>query len=215
MSDNDEMTPRERAVRGLEYSAEIYDKEWFEGLAWQHHWIQQLMGWLVGVLGRFESSLDLGAGHGYWSYVLSEMGADAYAVEVSKDAIAVMPEQVQCLIHDLREPLDLHRMYDLVLCIEVAEHLPEESADILCDTIARHCKYATVFTAAPPGQGGHGHINCQPPEYWINKLAARGLVHAEEWTEYARAAWKSILGDSLPWLSHNVMVFAKDNGYVE
>jgi hypothetical protein len=190
-----------------EYDPTIYDAEWFHGLAWQHPWIQKLMGFLVGVLGPFESSLDLGAGDGYWSYVLWEMGCEAYAIEVSELAREVMPEQVSVFVHDLCLPLNLRRRYDLVLCIEVAEHLPPEAADTLCDTIAHHCGRYVLFTAAPPGQGGHGHLNCQPPKYWIDKLTQRGLVYLEDWSQYTQQAWKNILSETMPWLPRNVMIF--------
>jgi hypothetical protein len=203
------LSERDKAIRGLEYSTSIYDREWFGKQGWQHHWIQKLMGWLVGEFGRFESSLDLGAGDGYYSYVLREMKTEAYAVEVDEAAAEFVPEEVWFVPWDLRVPLDLKRTYDLVLCLEVAEHLPEASADTLCDTIARHCGKVLIFTAAPPKQGGHGHVNCQPAHYWIEKLARRGVHHWDAATARAQRAWQNILGESLPWLWKNVMVFTK------
>jgi hypothetical protein len=29
------------------------------------------------------------------------------------------------------------------------------------------------MTHAVPGQGGHHHVNCQPAEYWIEKMRKR------------------------------------------
>lgn len=203
------LSERDKAIRGLEYSTTIYDREWFGKQKWQHHWIQKVMGWMVGEFGRFESSLDLGAGDGYYSYVLREMKTEAYAVEVDEVAAEFTPEEVWFVPWDLRNPLDLKRAYDLVLCLEVAEHLPEASADTLCDTIGRHCGKLLLFTAAPPKQGGHGHVNCQPEAYWIEKLGRRGLAHWDEGTARARRAWENILGESLPWLWKNVMIFVR------
>ena len=188
------------------YDKSIYDAEWFAGLAWQHPIIERLLGCLVGATGRFASVLDLGAGDGWWAHVMHEMGSEAIAVEVSEIAAEVMPDDVQIVIHDLREPLDLEREFELILCIEVAEHLPASAADTLCDTIARHCGRCLLFTAAVPGQGGHGHINCQPCEYWIAKLQQRGLVHSPEWSNYITQAWRNILGSAMPWLSY-IMIF--------
>ena len=85
------------------------------------------------------------------------------------------PEGEQFLRCDLTEPLDLGRTFDLVICLEVGEHLPEDAADTLVDTCVRHAR-TVVFSAAVLGQVGAGHINCQPHEYWHSKFAARGYA---------------------------------------
>ena len=214
------MTPEEiaalpdydKAIRGLIYDSSIYNTDWFQGQGWQHHWCQKLLGWLAGEIGPFESSLDLGAGDGYYSRVLAEMGADpAIAVEVSEDAMPVMPEKVKGMVHDLREPLDLDRTFDLVVCLEVAEHLPLPAADILCDTIAKHCSKWLIFTAAPPGQGGHGHCNLQPFKFWEDMLDSRGIMFRAGETVRTKVAWQNILGKSMPWLSKNISVFRRND----
>ena len=214
----EDMTPEEiemlpdhdKAIRGLIYAASIYDADWFQGQGWQHPWCQKLMGWLAGEYGPFASSLDLGAGDGYYSQVLSEMGADpAVAVEVSPDALEVMGDGVQGMVHDMRESLDLERGFELVLCLEMAEHLPREASDTLCDSIARHCQQMLIFTAAPPGQGGHGHCNLQPFEFWADRLLARGLAFDPQDTAKIKAAWERILGEHLPWLWRNISLFRR------
>lgn len=194
----------------MTYDPDIYDLKWFASQGFQHPWIQKMMGWLVGEFGPFENSLDLGAGDGYYSVVLNEMGTHVYAIELAA-AAALIPKTVQVYIHDLREPLTATqgRVFDLVLCIEVAEHLPPETADTLCDTIARHCERLLVFTAAQPGQGGHGHVNCQLSEYWREKLESKGLFYLSDETVHIKQAWKNILGNSMYWLHQNVMLFGK------
>lgn len=74
---------------------------------------------------------------------------------------------------DLTVPMNLSRRFDMALCIETAEHLPEKAADTLLDTLARHSDLI-VFSAAKPGQGGFGHLNEQPDLYWLTKFAERG-----------------------------------------
>jgi len=214
----EDMTPEEiaflpdydKAMRGLIYDPGIYDAFWYQNLGWQHPWCQKLMGWLAGEFGPFVSSLDLGAGDGYYSHVLTEMGADpAVAVEVSPEALAVMTEQVKGVVHDLREPLDLGRGFELILCLEVAEHLPLSAADTLCDSIALHCQKLLLFTAAPPGQGGHGHCNLQPFKFWQDRFAYRGIDFDPQATIKVKLAWERILGEHLPWLPRNVGVFRR------
>ena len=36
------------------------------------------------------------------------------------------------------------------------------------------------MTAAPPGQGGHGHFNLQYKAYWIDKMQAKGYTIYED-----------------------------------
>ena len=76
---------------------------------------------------------------------------------------------------NLEHPVTLEQRYDLAMSLEVAEHLPEEAADTLVDSL---CKVADViiFSAAHPGQGGDHHINEQPVEYWEEKFAHHGYV---------------------------------------
>gem|GEM_PF-963589 len=74
---------------------------------------------------------------------------------------------------DLTKPIDIETTADLVVCLEVAEHLPPEAADVLVATLCSHGK-RVLFSAAPPGQGGTGHLNEQPMAYWAEKFAAYG-----------------------------------------
>lgn len=112
-----------------------------------------------------ESVLDVGCGQGEWVNAFEELGVMAFGVDIAA------PDHLTR--HDLIEPLFLGRTFDLVLCLETGEHLPESAADTLVDSCAWHSD-TVVFSAAVPGQEGKGHINCQPHEYWHEKFAARG-----------------------------------------
>jgi 2-polyprenyl-3-methyl-5-hydroxy-6-metoxy-1,4-benzoquinol methylase len=45
-------------------------------------------------------------------------------------------------------PWSLNRTFDLVLCLEVLEHLGEDVEPLLCDGLARHARRWLVVTAA-------------------------------------------------------------------
>jgi hypothetical protein len=80
---------------------------------------------------------------------------------------------------DLTEPLDvLGRRYDLVVCLEVGEHLPEEAAGTLVESLVRHGD-TVLFSAAVPGQAGKGHINCQPHGYWHGLFDGHGYAMSD------------------------------------
>ncbi len=107
--------------------------------------------------------------------------------------------------HDLREPYQTARTYDLALCFEVAEHIPDRFADVLVDTLVS-ASDTIVMTAAPPGQGGTHHVNEQEPDYWYEKFDQRGFVHDEA---AERSLKETITVNETSWITDNLMVFVK------
>jgi hypothetical protein len=99
---------------------------------------------------------------------------DAFPVSWKLGIDIAAPERKNFARLDLTEPLILGPPFDLALCLEVGEHLPEASADTLVDSLVQN-GWDIVFGAAVPGQEGTGHINCQPHEYWHAKFEERGL----------------------------------------
>ena len=73
---------------------------------------------------------------------------------------------------------------DLVHCCEVVEHIEEQFLDNLLRTLANGRVIA--MTHALPGQGGYHHVNCQPSEYWIQKIEAIGYHYLSMETEEVR-----------------------------
>jgi len=116
------------------------------------------------------TALVIGCGKGEWVDAFFAHGVDAFGVD-----IAPPDDYHRFLRHDLTEPLPPMHKFDLVLCLETGEHLPETAADTLVNTIAHHANHYVVFGAAVPGQAGTGHINCQPPEWWHAKFATYGF----------------------------------------
>lgn len=148
------------------------------------------------------SVLDIGCGQGEWVKALRGgtgcvRGPAVYGVDISA------PDAPGFIRHDLTEPLDLGGRFDLVLCLETAEHLPEWAADTLVDSIVRHAD-TVVFSAAVPGQEGIGHINCQPHQYWHDKFAERGY---QMWDPFRPL----LAGDHRvsPWYRDNLFLYEK------
>lgn len=120
--------------------------------------------------------IDFGCGNGDILYGLKAHGMLVQGVECTEAARqGSMLLDEELLIHDLSKPLTLPRKYHLGICMEVAEHLPEKSADILLDTLTKHCGII-LFGAAPPGQLGGGHINMKPMRWWESRIAECGYI---------------------------------------
>jgi hypothetical protein len=79
----------------------------------------------------------------------------------------IRPDEFRCV--DLEKPITLDKTYDLVISLEVAEHLSESSAEVLVESLVKAGK-VILFSAAIPKQGGFNHINEQWPSYWEDKF---------------------------------------------
>lgn len=128
-------------------------------------------------LTRARSVLDLGCNCGPWLAAANNLGVnDVVGVNDLEIWDNILFDRSGAIVHDLEKPLDLKRFFDLVICLEVAEHVGggDAGAAELMRTITRHTN-TVLFSAATPGQPGDGHINCQPHEYWHDRFAAYGF----------------------------------------
>ena len=186
--------------------------EWFRSLGWQHRWIEFMVGWWCGTFGKPKTMIDYGSGDGWWSHSFKQIGTETcFAVELDDIAFEHTPEDVYFKKHDLRESLEVMQRFDLVICLEVAEHLPKNAAhNALLDTLARSTGNLLMFSAAQPGQPGTGHINPQPVSYWIEAIEKRAYIKlSQERTAAARIALERIVPAGLDFLPRNLLIFAK------
>jgi hypothetical protein len=121
------------------------------------------------------SLMDVGCGNGSWLKVFMQCGIqDVLGVDgewILENQLLVPRHLIH--IHDLTKSLHLARRFDLVLCLEVAEHINEKYAATLVNSLAEHSDLI-VFSAAVPGQPGDHHVNLQPPNYWATLFNKKG-----------------------------------------
>jgi SAM-dependent methyltransferase len=144
--------------------------------------------------------LDLGCGQGYFVKWLRDQKVEAWGVEGEElgSSFKAPGYQIQ---QDLSRAFDLGKTYDLVMCTEVVEHIPEAFEGIVFDNIAHHTHRYLVFSGATPGQGGTGHINEKPEVYWFSCLVNRGFKLLHE------ASVQTRLASTLDWYVKNISVW--------
>ncbi len=128
-------------------------------------------------LAPIDSVLDVGCARGTWLAAWRAAGCgDVIGIDGSqggRERLLIPPDRF--IETDLSRPFSLGRRFDLVQCLEVAEHLPPARSAGLADDLTAHGGMV-LFSAAPPGQGGEYHINEQPYEFWRDLFAARGYA---------------------------------------
>ncbi len=132
---------------------------------------------IVLSLVQAKSVLDVGCGVGTWLSVFKTLGITDYlGVDgnwVDKNMLHIPKDRF--ISSNLELPLYLGRQFDLVISLEVAEHLPQRCAEIFVESLVRHGQ-VILFAAAIPLQGGRNHVNEQWPDYWVKLFRKRNYV---------------------------------------
>ena len=152
-----------------------------------------------------KSVIDVGCGVGTWLNISRELGASKIqgleGSDLKPEQLKIKPEEF--MRADLINPPVLVERFDLAITLEVAEHLPADSAGNFVDYL---CSKADVvlFSAAPPEQGGEGHINEQWPSYWKILFQSKGYEQVD--------VLRSVIWDDetvLGWYRQNTMLYVK------
>jgi SAM-dependent methyltransferase len=187
---------------------DIYDDEYYDSFEFEE--AERSAGPIArSILRDFAPKmvLDVGCGTGAMLATLAAQGIEVAGLEYSEAALKHCHRRglnVRKFDLESSHPPPIAPRFDLVMCLEVAEHLPSHLADRLVDFLTSHGR-AVVFSAATPGQGGRDHVNEQPHEYWIEKFAERRFEHASELSLAWRAEWER--QGTAWWYFRNLMLF--------
>lgn len=138
--------------------------------------------------------VDVGCGEGWFCREFEAAGVTAVGIDG--------PWVDDCVQVDFdRPPAESPIVFDVAVCLEVAEHVAPAAADRFVAWLVSLAP-VVVFSAAVPGQGGEGHVNEQPPGYWADRFAAYGYraSGALRWAIWDddRIGW---------WYRQNLLVF--------
>ncbi|MFV8378256.1 class I SAM-dependent methyltransferase [Flavobacterium sp. LB3R33] len=151
-----------------------------------------------------ESVLDVGCGLGTWLKIFEELGCDIFGIDgdyINTNDLVIDSEKFKD--YDLNLKFDLQKKFDLVISLEVAEHIYSKNAKTYVDSICLHGD-VVLFSAAIPGQEGTLHYNEQYNDYWVNLFSVNGyqcidFLRHEIWNN-EKISW---------WYRQNILIFIK------
>ena len=145
---------------------------------------------------------DLGCGEGRYCKACSDYGYEVDGYEGSRatcqDAVY---DNIECV--DLSKPVKPKSDYDLVICLELGEHIPKKYQTVFIDNLDRFSKDILILSWAIPGQGGMGHVNCLSNDKVIGLIEGRGFIFDRDMSKYFRQ------NSMLSWFKNTLMVFRR------
>ena len=184
---------------------EFYTKSFYEEIRDGSRRSAEVIVPLVLQLLRVHSVVDIGCGDGTWLAVFRKLGVeDTLGLDgdyIDQDLLQVPSEYFQ--VADLTRPFRLERTFDLVISLEVGEHLPAESATGFVESLTKLAPLV-LFSAAIPGQGGNHHINEQWPDKWAELFQKHDYVPVDF---IRKRIWQSEAVEF--WYVQNTLLFAR------
>jgi SAM-dependent methyltransferase len=201
------------SIEAVEASSSCYGARFFEDHA--HGSLRSARAVLDHVFSWLSpgSILDVGCGVGTCLSAARELGAEQVlgmdGDYVDRDQLRIPATDfiaVDMERQDLPAALPPHRLppFDLVMCMEVAEHLSAGRAAGFVQELTR-LGDVVLFSAAVPFQGGVHHVNEQWPEYWALLFAAQGYQCVDP---LRRLLWYR--DDIEWWYAQNVLLFVRE-----
>ena len=167
--------------------SEIYNEEYYHNgcgpIPYEEpeHWVE-FFGMIADRIVKDihpQTVLDAGCAMGYLVAALRDRGVEVYGIDISEYAVSKVREDVRpfCRVGSLTEefPADLPQRYDLIVTIEVLEHLYAEDGK---KAIANLCKCAdtVLFSSTPDDFEERTHVNVQQREYWARLFFEQGFT---------------------------------------
>jgi SAM-dependent methyltransferase len=119
--------------------------------------------------------LDAGCAKGFLVEALRDRGIEAFGIDLSEYAISEVRPDIRsyCRATSVVEPLC--DWYDLIVCIEVLEHMTEEEGR---RAIVNICKSTSdvLFSSSPDDLTEPTHVNVRPRSYWVERFFEEGFA---------------------------------------
>jgi len=118
--------------------------------------------------------LDAGCATGMLVEALRARGVDARGIDLSSFAIQSAPDTLRAYLREGSIADPLGERFDLIVCIEVLEHMAAEDADRAIANITAQTD-DVLFSSTPFDYKEPTHVNVRMPEEWAEAFARHGF----------------------------------------
>lgn len=185
----------------------VYDSEFFDDANQMKVKTAEQVAAVINSFFNFNTLFDIGCGMGLYTNELCKFRKMVLGCDYSDSAVKMASKDFLVFKADVTKPILVNQIFDLVMCFEVAEHIhPRYSSQLVSNCTA--FGNTVIFTAAPVGQGGVGHINEQPYEFWIDLFEKHNFRYNRPLSEAVRKKMQD--EDIVPWLANNFMCFERN-----
>jgi|WetSurSiteA1Bulk_404760.scaffolds.fasta_scaffold14348_2 hypothetical protein len=147
-----------------------------------------------------KTAVDIGCGNGKYTKYFNEQKIKC----VGYDGSPLTPDITGglCAVKDFSVLQNIGN-FDLVVSLEVGEHIPRKYEPIFINNICRASHKYIVLSWAVEGQPGVGHVNCRNNDYVILKMSDQGFRLNRVNTMWLREC------STLPWFANTILAFEK------
>lgn len=158
----------------------------------EHGWTQENQGWVLGQAEtakycieklNAQSVIDLGCGTG--ALVEACMNAGIVAMGIDSNPLngeffdKRNPEKKDRFICEYLQNVIPSNPFDVAVCIEVLEHIPDEVNEKILAIWSKNCHFflfsSTPYHTTPEFDAQWGHINVKPTPHWIKFFEKNGF----------------------------------------
>jgi len=167
---------------------ELYDKHYYEthcdksGVPYDRNQ-KQWRDFFKNIARRTKETLspetvfEFGCAKGFLVEAFRDIRIKAYGSDISSYAIGEVREDIKpfCYVDSIFSPPQAGYFFDLVICMEVLEHLAEEEGKKAIANMTRHTD-TILFSSTPDDFDEPTYINVQPQAYWTSLFAELGFL---------------------------------------
>ena len=152
--------------------------------------------------------LDVGTGSGAWAWTAKNHGIKSLGIDggyVPLKSRLLEPEEFieEDLSAQWFEKIEAYGLFDITLCLEVAEHIPSTKAQHFIAQLIKTSN-VIVFSAAIPYQGGTHHVNENWIKFWDSHFEQHDFIRLDL---FRSKFWNS--GEINFWYRQNLFLYVK------
>ena len=156
-------------------------------------WLAFFQGIADRIIGDLQprTILDAGCAKGFLVEGFRNRGAEAWGIDISQYAIQEVYDPIKpyCWVGSISEPFP--QKYDLIVTIEVLEHMPSEMGKQAVANLCAHTDQI-IFSSTPFDYKETTHYNVQLPEYWSREFARHGFFRDVDFDASFITAWAAL-----------------------